>query len=168
MDSDTVTWIGTGVSIAGGLLSLWQAGNARSAAEKAERARKEISGRYDHRELSALDADVAAALRAMEKYGPGARPSSIRGASFDNDANVVRLFTAALDRHAEMLSKAFAGPCDDVRDRINAWLNEFGAAPTAADRLEKGKSIYLEIATFSGNMKKALDTGTFKLAESEK
>ena len=60
-----------------------------------------------------------------------------------------------------MLTKAFGGRCVQVRDRINRLLDEFGAAQTDDDRLPKGKAIYLEISTFSGNIKKALDARTF-------
>ena len=48
----------------------------------------------------------------------------------------------------------------DVRDPINALLVEFGAARSAEERLPKGTEIYLEITTFTGNMKKALDDRT--------
>lgn len=162
MDSDTVTWIGTAFSIIGAGIAIWQAWRARRAANQAEAARREIIGRYEHGELGALDGVLAAACRAMEKYGPGSRVATLRGTSPDSDANSVRAFTAALDRNTEMLNRTFGGPCADVRDRINALLDEFGASATADDRLPKGKAIYLEITTFSGNMKKALDTKTFE------
>lgn len=161
MDSDTVTWIGTAFSIIGAAIAVWQARRARTAAQQAELARKQIVGRYEHGELGTLDGVLSAACKAMEKYGPGSRAASLRGTSPDSDANAVRAFTAALDRNTEMLTKAFGGPCVDVRDRINGLLDEFGAAPTVDQRLPKGKEIYLEVTTFSGNMKKALDAKTF-------
>lgn len=162
MDSDTVTWIGTAFSIIGAGIAIQQAYVAGSAAKRAEKARKAIMGKYEHGELGVLDGVLSAAFKAMEKYGPGCRASSLRGTSPDSDAIAVRAFTAALDRHTEMLTKTFGGPCADVRDRINGLLDEFGAAGTADERLPKGKAIYLEITTFSGNMKKAMDARTFE------
>ncbi|MDG5750229.1 hypothetical protein P8R33_03830 [Qipengyuania sp. XHP0211] len=161
MTSETVTWIGTAFSILGAGIAIWQAHRARTAAEKVEAARKQIVGRYQHGELGALDGVLSAALSAMEKYGPGSSVTRLIGASADSDANAVRAFTAALDRNTEMLTKAFGGHCVQVRDRINRLLDEFGAAQTDGGRLPKGKAIYLEISTFSGNIKKALDAGTF-------
>ena len=160
MTSETVTWIGTAFSILGAGIAIWQAWQARTSASKAETARQQIIGRFEHGELGVLDGVLAAALKAMEKYGPGSRASSLRGTSPDSDANAVRAFTAALDRHTDMLTKAFGGPCVDVRDPINALLVEFGAARSAEERLPKGTEIYLEITTFTGNMKKALDDRT--------
>ncbi len=163
MDSDTVTWIGTGFSILGAIIAIWQAYRARKAADEVEKARNQIIGRYEHGELGALDGVLATACRAMEKYGPGSRAATLRGTSPDSDANSVRAFTAALDRNTDMLNKAFGGSCTDVRDRVNALLDDFGAATTVDERLPKGKAIYLEITTFSGNMKKALDSKTFEV-----
>ena len=162
MDSDTVTWIGTAFSVIGAGIAVWQACIAGSAATRAEKARKAIMGKYEHVELGALDGVLSAACKAMEKYGPGSRVSTLRGTSPDSDTNAVRAFTAALDRNTEMLTKAFGSPCVAVRDRINGLLDEFGAAATADERLPKGKAIYLEITTFSGNIKKALDAKTFE------
>jgi len=101
----------------------------------------------------------------MDKYGPGRSASSLRGTSPDSDADSVRAFTAELDRHREMLTATFGQPCNDVRDRLHVLLGDFGAATTNADRLPKGCEIYLEITTFSGNMKKALDGKVFGQAD---
>ena len=161
MTNETVTWIGTAFSILGAGIAFWQARRARTAADKVEAARNQIVGRYQHGELGALNGVLSAALSAMDKYGPGSSVARLIGASADNDANAVRAFTAALDRNTEMLSKAFGGRCVQVRDRINRLLDEFGAAQTDDERLQRGKAIYLEISTFSGNIKKALDAGTF-------
>lgn len=155
------TWIGTFFSILGAGIAIWQARQATSAAERAEKMRDEIAGKHAHTELSGLDAMLASACRAMDKYGPGASPVRRRGTSPDVDAATVRTFTAAMDRHRELLATTFGKPCDDVRDRIISHLNAFGSASTDGERLEQGQNIYLEISIFSGNMKHAIDSKVF-------
>lgn len=162
MDSDTVTWIGTAFSILGAGIAIWQARRARSAAKRAEDARKEIVGRVQHGELGALDGVLAAACKAMDKYGPGRTEDSLIGTEPNGDGDAVRAFTAGLDRNRELLTKVFGNSCDDVRDRINNLLADFAAAGTVKRRLSKGREIYLEITTFSGNMKNALDNKAFQ------
>ncbi len=164
MSSDTVTWIGTAFSIIGAAIAIWQSWVASRAASRAEQVRDEITAKHVHNELSVLDGLLAAALNAMDKYGPGRSLGSLVGSSPDGDADVVRAFTAALGRHREMLEKTFGEPCDVVRNRINVLLGEFAAAVVSNERMPKGCDIYLEITTFSGNMKKALDAKTFDVA----
>lgn len=159
--SDIGTWIGTAFSIIGAAIAIWQARQAISAAHRAEEVRDEIETQHQHIELSGLDGVLAAACRAMDKYGPGVGSIKRRGASPEADAAVVRAFTAGMDRHREMLNEAFGKPCDDVRDRINGLLADFGNASDDGARLTKGQAIYLEISTFSGNMKQALDKRVF-------
>lgn len=161
MSSDTVTWIGTIVSIIGAVIAIWQACRAKSAAKRAEEMRNEIAGKHAHSELSVLDGLLAAACKAMDKYGPGRNPNTLRGTKPDSDADAVRAFTAALDRHSALLTKAFGKPCNDVRDRVNGLLDEFAAAPSVVERLPKGSEIYQEITIFSGNIKQAIDAKTF-------
>ncbi|MDI1325433.1 MAG: hypothetical protein PSV23_01410 [Brevundimonas sp.] len=163
--SDIGTWIGTAFSILGAAIAVRQARRAKSAASQAVEMRDEIAEKHASRELSGLDGILAAACKAMDKYGPGRRASSLRGTTPDSDADAVRAFTAELDRHREMLASTFGQPCDDVRDRLHRLLGEFGAAATVSDRLPKGCEIYLEITTFSGNMKKALDGKVFGQAD---
>ena len=165
--SDIGTWIGTAVSILGAAIAVWQARQATSAANRAKEVRDEIEMSHQHGELSGLDSLLAAACRAMDKYGPGVGPIKRRGASPEEDAAVVRAFMAGMDRHRVMLNTTFGKPCDDVRDRINGLLVDFGEAPDDAVRLEKGRAIYLEITTFSGNMKQALDKKVFGKAVPE-
>lgn len=159
--SDIVTWIGTFFSIAGAAIAIWQSCEAQSAAQRAIEVRNEITSKHAHGELTELDGTLSAACKAMDKYGPGVSSLSRRGASPSSDAAAVRNFTAALDRHREVLREAFGEPCDDVRDRINRLLVEFGAAPDDTERLAKGRAIYLEVTTFSGNVKSALDGKVF-------
>lgn len=161
LSSDTVTWIGTIFSILGAAIAIWQAKQAVSAAKRAEQMRDEIAGKSAHTELSALDAMLTAACNAMDKYGPGAQPVRRRGASPDSDAATVRAFTAAMDRHHDLLAATFGGPCNAVRDRINGQLDQFAAAANDAARVQAGKEVYSEIIIFSGNMKRAIDAKVF-------
>lgn len=159
--SEIGTWIGTAFSIIGAAFAIWQSRKAQSAADRAEEMRDEIAVKHVHSDLSGLDGVLTAACRAMDKYGPGVGAQARRGASPDSDASMVRSFTAGIDRNREMLTKTFGKACEDVRDRINGLLAEFGDATSDTDRLIKGREIYLEITTFSGNMKQALDGKIF-------
>ena len=159
--SDIGTWLGTLFSIIGAAIAVWQSMQAKKAAKRAEEMRDEIAVKHEHSDLSGLDGVLAAACRAMDKYGPGVGSIVRRGASSEADAASVRAFTAGMDRHREMLTKAFGRPCDDLSERVNRLLGEFGEAATEADRLAKGREIYLEITMFSGNMKQALDGKLF-------
>jgi hypothetical protein len=159
--SDVGTWIGTAFSIIGAGIAIWQARQAISAATRAKQMRDEIAERNTHSELSSLSGILTAAIRAMDKYGPGVRATVRRGSSPDSDASAVRALTAEMDRHRAMLTETFGAASDLVRIRLNDLLAEFGAAVADANRVAKGCEIYTEITTFSGNMKQALDSKIF-------
>ena len=158
---DVVTWAGTAFSILGAGIAIWQAIQAKSAAASAERMRDEIAGKHAQSDLSALDAILSTAWRAMEKYGPGSTAISRRGSSPRDDATAVQRFTAEMARHRELLTATFGDPCDDVRTRIDGLLIQFSGAATDAARTPFGAQVYQEIATFSGNMKHAVDAKVF-------
>lgn len=159
--SDVGTWIGTLFSVGGAVIAIKQAREAKSFAENAREIRDDIVSKHEHGELRTLDEVLTTAHRAMDKYGPGTKPMSRRGASPHEDAAKVRALTAALDRHREMLAQGFGASCDDVRDRLNNLLTSFGATDDADERNRCGLAIYLEITTFSGNVKNILDKKVF-------
>ncbi|MNV97659.1 hypothetical protein D3C71_1928100 [compost metagenome] len=96
----------------------------------------------------------------MDKYGPGTRPITRRGAAPHEDAAKVRALTAYLDRHREMLIVGFGPTCDETRRRINNLLTKFGETKDA-EQYAHGLSIYQEISTFRGNLKHGLDKKVF-------
>lgn len=159
--TDVATWIATGATVLATGIAIWQAWLAKGSADRAEAMRNEIAGSQQHVELGGLDNALATALQAMDKYGPGRRASGLRGTSPDNDADAVRALTLALHRHRDLFQQTFGEPCDTIHDRLTALLNEFGACTTADERLPKGCEIYIEVSTFSGNMKNALDRRVF-------
>lgn len=159
--SDFGTWLGTLFSVAGAYIAIRQAREAKSFAENAKEIRDDIVSKHEHGELRNLDEVLTSAHRAMDKYGPGSKPTSRRGASPHEDAAKVRALTAALDRHREMLSQGFGTSCEGVRDRLNNLLTSFGVTEDADERNRCGLAIYLEITTFSGNVKHILDKKVF-------
>jgi len=165
VDSDTVTWIGTIFSFIGAAIALWQGIRAKKAAKRAEEMRNEIATKYAHRQLSSLDGLLSAACKAMDKYGPGRSANSLRGTSPSGDADAVRAFTAEFDRNRNALRATFGSHIDGLRDRLHRLLDEFASASNNVERLPKGREIYVEITTFSGNMKQALDVKTFGKAD---
>lgn len=163
--SDVGTWIGTAFSILGAAIALMQARQAVRAAASAKQMRDEISDRNAHSELSNLSGILTAALRAMDKYGPGVSATVRKGSSPDSDASAVRALTAEMNRHRAMLNQTFGDASDRVRNRLNQLLAEFGAAVVEADRVVKGGEIYTEITTLSGNLKQALDDKIYGKAD---
>lgn len=157
VNSDQVTWLGTVVSIVGAAVAIWQAWEAWRAARKAATIRDEIASTRAHLELNDFDKLLIAALQAMDKYGPGRKPSQLRGLSNVKDADAVRSLTAAMSRHEKLLSKSFGSKSGEVCDRLNAMLIEFGNATTTDDLIDHGRAIYTEISTLSGNLKGVLD-----------
>lgn len=159
--SDVGTWIGTAFSILGAAIAIWQARIAKTAAAHAEEMRDELTAKHEQNELSALDGILTSACRAMDKYGPGATEGRRAGVNHVADAAAVRALTAAMDRHREMLTRTLGGTCDTVRERLNALLIQFADAQAGEDRLAKGREIYQEITTLTGNMKHAIDGKVF-------
>lgn len=155
--SDIGTWIGTAFSIIGAGIAVWQARQAISAATRAKQMRDEIAARNVHGELSSLYGILAAAIRKMDKYGPGARPTFRRGFTPDHDASAVRELTTQMALHKAMLAKTFGNAIDGVQTRLTGLLAEFGAANSEQGWVEKGCEIHIELTELSGNIKQAMD-----------
>ena len=101
--TDLATWVGTGLTIISMLVAISQASKATNAAAQAENMRNEIANRNAHGELSGLNGSLSAAIRAMDKYGPGAGPEVRRGCSPDGDAATVRALTGEMTRLRNLL-----------------------------------------------------------------
>ena len=159
---DAVTWIGTGITIIGTGVAIWQACQAKSAAERAEEMRDEIANRSAHSELSGLNGLLVAAIRVMDKYGPGTGPEVRRGCSPASDAAAVRALTGEMARLRSLLVEKLGGEVNDIIPKINALLVDFARATNVAERDQRGGDIYNEIVELSGNIRKELDGNIFK------
>lgn len=162
--TDGATWVGTIVSLIAGYFAWRQAQDAKAKAESAkesatlaEQMRDDIAKRKAHSELSGLNGALGAAIRAMDKYGPGAGPNIRRGYSPDSDAAAVRAVTVEMKRLQALLVEAFGHDVDDVINKVNQLLVCFAAASDDNQRVERGRDIYNELVEFSGNIKKELD-----------
>lgn len=155
--TDVATWVGTGLAVISMIVAIWQAREAKSAATQAGEMRDEIAKRNAHSELSGLNGALGAAIRAMDKYGPGAGPNARRGCSPDGDAASVRALTGEMTRLRALLIEKFGDSVSVVISNINQLLADFAAANNDTQRVQHGCEIYNEIVEFSGNIKKGLD-----------
>jgi hypothetical protein len=160
--TDFLTWFSTVVTLIGTGVAIWQARQARTAAKEAKRMRDEIAQRSQDGELSKLNGRLIAASRSMDKYGPGAGPNARRGASTENDAQMVRELTAELARHRSMLTQQIGAPIEETISKINNKLNDFAASSNETDRLRNGREIYNELLELEGNLKATLDEKLFR------
>lgn len=148
---DIGTWVGTGIAAISAVVS-WR------KASEAKQMRDAIAKRKDHGDLSGLNGILTGALRAMEKYAPGAGINARRGSSPDSDAAAVRSLTSEMARLRGMLDRTFGkAAVSRVLNCLNNLLTAFGNAPNDNDRVSKGRDIYNEIVEFSGNIKSELD-----------
>jgi uncharacterized protein with PIN domain len=161
--SDIGTWIGTAFSLLGALVAVWQARQAKTAAQQVEEFHDDIVGKHEQSELTELQAALEQACKAMDKYGPGAGSHARLGTNPESDAAAVRAFAVAIDRHRELLLKTFGETWQDRKTQIFDRLNEFGDAATDADRAKAGLQIYLEITQLSGNLQSAVKEKVFGL-----
>jgi len=160
--TDVATWVGTGLAIISMGVAIWQASQAKTAAAHAEEMRDEVANRNAHSELSGLNGALGAAIRAMDKYGPGAGPGSRRGCSPDNDAASVRALAGEMTRLRTVLVEKLGNEVSDVITNVNQLLIRFAATSDVKERDERGCDIYLEIVEFSANVKKQLDANIYK------
>ena len=124
--------------------------------------RDAITKRKDHGDLSGLNGILTGALRAMEKYAPGAGTDARRGSSSEGDATAVRSLITEMARLRGMLDKTFGQVAvNRVQNRLQNLLTDFGDAPNDSDRVAKGRDMYNEIVEFSGNIKSELDGNIF-------
>lgn len=155
--TDGATWVGTGLTIISMGVAILQARKAKGAATKAEEMRDEISKRNAHSELSGLNGALGAAIRAMDKYGPGAGPNARRGFSPEGDAASVRALTGEMTRLRVLLVEKLGDDVSNVIAKVNRLLGDFANANNDAQRVQHGCDIYNEIVEFSGNIKSELD-----------
>ncbi|WP_097929297.1 hypothetical protein [Monaibacterium marinum] len=143
------------------IVTMLQAREAKSAAAHAEQMRGEISDRNAHSQLSSLSGVLSAAIRAMDKYGPGTGSTARRGCSPRSDAAHVRALTGEMKRLRKLLSERFGSEADDLINRINDLLVQFAEASSTADRDKFGCDIYNELVEFNGNIGNELDGNIF-------
>lgn len=160
--TDGATWVGTIVTIISTIIAIWQANKAKQSATKAEEMRNDIAKRSAHSELSGLNGALGAAIRAMDKYGPGTGRDARRGSSPDSDAAAVRALTSEMTRLRILLTDKFGQKVMNVISNLNQLLSDFAAAPNESLKVQHGCNIYKEIVEFSGNIKKELDEDIYR------
>jgi hypothetical protein len=137
--SDVGTWIGTTLSFLSMGVATYQAIKASRAATLAEEMRNQIAARNAHSELSTLNGVLNAAIRAMDKYGPGTGPTNRRGSSISGDAEAVRVLTAEMSHHQAMLTKILKEDIHGTIDRLNELLTKFSTSKRGGDDAEYGR-----------------------------
>jgi hypothetical protein len=159
--TDIITWVGTVVTIISMSVAIWQASMAWDAATKAEKMRDEIANRNFHGELSGLNGVLAAAIRAMDKYGPGSKPKSRLGCSPDTDVTTVRALTTEMAKLRHLLVERFEDDANTLISRFNTLLVNFAEATSNKEQDKICGDIYSDLTEFSGNIKKELDQNTY-------
>lgn len=150
--------IGTIASIAGALVSIWHSIRSKNAANDAIQVRREF---IDHRktsELSHLQASCKRAQKAMEKYGPGSIPSSLKGISPDNDARDVQDFLLMTNEYRSYFSNKKPSEADSFCNTMNPMLDNFAQSQKSDELREYGKQILINLSTMASVIKRKLDT----------
>lgn len=160
--TDVATWVGTAIAFISMGVSIIQAKRAKSAAAKAEEMRDEISIRNANSELSGLEGMIAAATRAMDKYGPGAGAVARHGYSPENDAAAVRALTGCMSLLQGLLLDNFDVNVRDVTTNLNSLLIRFADAPNDMVRDKIGCDIYSEIVEFGGNIRRLVNANIYR------
>ena len=160
--AEIATWVSAAIAVVGTGITIWQTFQAKRAATKAVAMRDEIMKRNTQSEISSLSGTLKSAIRAMSKYGPGARPSVRRGYSPDNDAEAVRTLTTEMAELRVLLVKKFGNDVTAVIENINDLLDSFAAAANDEERVKHGLEIHNTLTELSGNIKHELDGGIYR------
>lgn len=155
--TDVATWVGLILTAVSAFIAVCQARKAKTAADHAEEIRDEITRRNSHNDLASLNGLIVAAIRAMDKYGPGAGPAARHGCSPESDTASVRALTSEILHLRSLLKEKVGGDVDQVAKTINDLLVRFAVAPDAVERDKLGCEVFVEINEFRGNIKKELD-----------
>lgn len=149
-----VTVLGTVASIWGAIISLKQSRLAKRAATEAERVRAQLVRQRQTSELAALKVHCERAVRSMEKYGPGASPSSLNGINPTSDAGDVQ----RLMLEANALRTAFGhGEAEIFANKIGPLLQRFVSAGEAAHLKSNGQAVLMEASNFFAVIRSTLD-----------
>lgn len=157
MDAMTVfTIIGTVATIAGAVISYWQARVSQTAAKDARKIRAEL---IDHRkasELAQIQTVCRKAQKSMEKYGPSSTPSSLAGVSPEKDAQDVQEFILLLMENRAHFENSDSNDADEFCDKTNRLLDKF-VQSQGIDMKKVGSQILLSIGSIASVIKKLVD-----------
>jgi hypothetical protein len=153
---DVATWLGTLASIVGAAVAVWQAKVAKKEADRATQLQATIIGRAMHVDLTEVDTSVTKAVTAMAKYGPRGNAAGLVGYEPGRDAGTVQEVIEVLDRHQAALLVEIGPDCGTLRNALVQKLGQFSAQADEAGHLARGRQIYLELTSFSGNVQTAL------------
>ena len=158
-----ITIVGTLATVAGAVLSFWQAKISQNAAKAsisaAKDAKKVRAELIDHRkasELSQIQTTCRKAQKSMEKYGPGSSPSSLIGVSPEKDAQDVQEFVLLLMENRVYFGNETSNDADDFCEKIYPLLDKFAQSQDAEPR-KHGRLILLLISEMTSVIKKLLD-----------
>lgn len=149
-----ITVVGTVASIWGALVSLKQAGAARDSATEAQRVRAQLINQRRTSDLAALKVHCERAVRTMEKYGPAAASSSLKGVNPQGDAaDVQRLILEAC-----ALREAFGqGQADTFVSRMTPLLQLFVTSVGRAQLKSNGQAVLMETSNFLAVVRSTFD-----------
>lgn len=156
---DILAVLGAIASIAGAVMSFRSAGEAVTAQEAAESARDQIRKRARHSDAVTLLHLANAALRAVEKYGPGAANMLSMGANAAADAQQVRDYLKALQENRGMFGVASPNPADLLYAKAIVLVETLTQGDTRDVRRNAGKELWELLTKFIHRHKAQRDLG---------
>lgn len=156
-DGVVATWIGTLASLIGAGYAFKQAGDAKDAASEAKRVQASL---VDHRkaaELAELQNACRHALKALSRYGPGAVPESLKGASTSADAKEIQDFLVAVKEQRAHFDSKQPNEADVFYSDSTPQLESLARAVTVEQMCEAGGRLFVLLTSFSAVIKRQAD-----------
>jgi hypothetical protein len=159
MDAATVwglvlTVVGTVASIWGAAISGKEARAARESATEAQRIRAQLVNQRRTSDLSVLKVHCERAVRTMEKYGPAASASSLKGVNPEIDASdVQRLILEA----SGMRDSFNQGQAETFVQKVTPLLQLFVSRGERARCKPNGQAVLMEVSNFLAVVRSTLD-----------
>ena len=140
-----LTIMGTVASIWGAIVSNQQAKDAKQSALEATRAKSQIVNQRRTSDLAELKVHCERAQKAMEKYGPGASPSSLHGVNPDSDASEVRNLLLEANK---MKASFQRGETEIFVSKMTPLLEHFVSDKVKSQLQPNGKAVLMEVSNF--------------------
>lgn len=149
-----LTVLGTVASIWGAVVSLKQSRAAQESATEAQRVRAQLVNQRRTSDLAALKVHCERAVRTMEKYGPAAAASSLKGVNPETDAaDVQRLIL-----EASGMREAFGqSQAETFVNKVTPLLQLFVSPGERAHLKPNGQAVLMETSNFLAVVRSTLD-----------
>jgi hypothetical protein len=157
--------IGTFVTIAGAIGSLWGWKKSRGAATEAQKVLSKIDHQRNIREMSNLHVELSKTLKSLRAIGFGSNVEKLRGINIDTIISVVEDFIEMFANQAlkpetiEKLNFDANKFCDEIRDNIS----ELSDAKKPTEKLKIGRTLYTKISAIQPQISLISDNLTYSI-----